>query len=417
MILKIYQITFISLLVLVGQTVTLNAQEVLDNFTPVRPKAMGGAFTAIANDKNSLWTNPGGIGRIRKHRSRQKKHLLSIPNIVGGFNDSGKSFYSRFKTASSNSSSEETTSNNIKEAAKEITKSSSPAWARLAINPVIFYEGIKNVPMAFGIFTNSHISITPSDEDEDKAQIDSTTDVGLNLAFGLTNNVNRLNIGLQVRPIARYTYDSSISYEDLSKTKKLSESIKNNGNKLSSLAIDIGILYTLADFWFPTIGLSILNVPLGCQNNYLNPYSKKRETICGTKFTGTINNPESLHLVDPTDFRLGLSITPRVFHKFALRIALDLHQLAIETGASSYGLPGVGLSKQFHAGIELFYGNPLLSSPFSVRAGINQGFLTYGLSFNLSWLYIEIASYGQEISIKSTSQEDRRFLFALSLEI
>ena len=68
---------------------SLTAIEVPQHYTPVRPNALGGAFTAIANDENAIWTNPAGISRVRKARSRKTTNIVSFPNAVAGANADG----------------------------------------------------------------------------------------------------------------------------------------------------------------------------------------------------------------------------------------------------------------------------------------------------------------------------------------
>ena len=99
-----------------------------------------------------------------------------------------------------------------------------------------------------------------------------------------------------------------------------------------------------------------------------------------------------------------------------MRFALDAHQLPVGTPDQSYGLQGIEVSKLLHAGVELFAGNPLEISPFSVRAGYSQGFVTTGASVNLSFVAFEFAYYGRDVSSSSTPIEDRRYLGSFSFD-
>ena len=180
------------------------------------------------------------------------------------------------------------------------------------------------------------------------------------------------------------------------------------------------MLWTVADFWYPTLGLAILNAPLGCVNGFLNPYNKLRENVCGTKYqvsSTSSYNMDSLYLLDPTDIRLGLSIMPRLARTVSLRIAFDLQHGFLQVGENYWGLQGVDLSKLFHAGVEIFIGNPLERYTTAIRFGSGQGFASYGISLDLLLLKIEFAAYGVDIGSYSKPQEDRRFLFSLSSDI
>ncbi|RYD71951.1 MAG: hypothetical protein EOP84_24015, partial [Verrucomicrobiaceae bacterium] len=172
----------------------------------------------------------------------------------------------------------------------------------------------------------------------------------------------------------------------------------------------------LRSAYFPTIGLSVLNAPTGCKDDYLNPFSKKRERVCGTVFKGSFENPEAISTVDPTDVRLGLSMTPRFSSKLAARIALDLHHLPVTIGDNHYGLDGIAPLKQLHAGIEFFVGNPLERSPFTVAMGLSQGFFTFGATVEVGVVSLEFSTYGRDISATDSPKEDRRMLAGLSME-
>lgn len=386
-----------------------------ENFVPVRPKGMGGAFTAVANDHNSVWTNPAGIARIRKHRSRKFFHLLTLPNLSVGGNRSSRSFYRQFKLERSTAGSQSTTSSNIESAAEEFS-GSKPLWARVSANPLLFFEAAKGTPMVLGLYTDSRVELSPGD-DASQARVSAVSDVGALIGVSFTNWVNRLNFGLQIRPSSRFSFDDSVDYETLADASQVQKLVSTHGNALTAIALDMGLLYTLADFWFPTLGIAILNLPIGCKDDYLNPFSRERERVCGTKYRGSVKNSESLYLVDPADLRVGVSITPRIFHKLSVRLALGYHHLAVMLGESTMGLGGIDTAKQLHAGIEIFSGNPLSLPNFSFRGGINQGMATFGLSLRLNTLYLEFASYGQDISTTPSSSEDRRFVMTVSTEL
>lgn len=392
------------------------AQELFEPFAPVRPMGMGGASVATANDQNAIWSNPAGISRIRKARSRSAVHFLAFPSIVAGANSEGISFYSQLQ----NSSGSGTLANNIKSAIDSSSSQSSqkPIWGRLSANPKIIFEPTQDSPIAFSLFSNSRAKLTfVTDDGSESTQVEGITDVGGTIGISMTNQTNRLNFGIQVRPMIRYAYDDKIDITTLTQNKVMEDRIKADANHGTGIGIDLGFMWTFADFWFPTFGLAVFNLPTGCRDDYLNPFTELRQKICGTTYSGTINNPESLFLVDPTDIRAGISITPRLSNKMALRFAIDVHHLYFATGTTYYGLPGVEPVKQAHAGVELFFGNPLMLNPFSLRAGVNQGNLTLGATVRFSFIAIEYASYGKDISADPTSVEDRRSLLSLTAEL
>jgi hypothetical protein len=384
------------------------AEEIPEHFTPVRPAGMGGAFTAVANDENAVWTNPAGIGRVRKARSRKTFNVTKFPNVILGANSASRSFYEGFKGAQDKSVE------GILSDAEDL--GDKPFYARAALFPVMLFDAGRNAPMAFGIYSNTTSKAVIEKDNPTQARVEAISDLGTVVGFGFTNDSNRFNVGLQVRPIWRYAYEETIESSDLLNKVQMKSNVKDGANKSTGLGADFGMMYTVADFWYPTVGVAILNLPTGCRDEYLNPFTEKRETVCGTKYTGDFSNEDALSTVDPTDVRAGIAITPRLTRKMALRFALDVHQLPVASGTQNYGLKGIEASKLVHAGAELFFGNPLEIAPVSLRAGYGQGFATMGASLNLGFISLEFASFGRDVSSGAEPVEDRRYMGSLSFD-
>ncbi len=384
------------------------AEEIPEPFTPVRPMGMGGAFTAVANDENSAWTNPAGIARSRKARSRNTLNLLKLPNLVAGANSEARTFYTGFKGAADKS---------VEGVIDSLDKiGDKPFWARAALYPVGLIDVSRETPMLIGALSSTTTKIIVPKDDPSQARVEAVADVGVVTSFALTDASNRFSIGLSLRPMARYAYEDNIPSETLLNKGEMKRRLKDDANKSQGLGIDAGLLYTVADFWYPTVGVAVLNLPTGCRDNYLNPFTEKRERVCGNKFRGSFANADALSTVDPTDARVGFSITPRLGRKVNARLALDIHQLPLMIGKNSYGLAGIEASKLVHAGVEVFAGNPLQLSDFSVRAGYSQGFATAGASVNLGFVEFAFATFGRDVSSTSKPLEDRRYLGSLSFD-
>ena len=290
-----------------------------------------------------------------------------------------------------------------------------PFYAVAASAPLMMIN-LGTVPTAIGAYTHTEIKALVDTEDPTLAQTSVVSDLGGVIGFALSDRSNRFNFGLQVRPITRYAYEDTIPITTLADKKELERTLRDDANKSAGLAVDAGILLTLADFWFPTIGLAVLNAPTGCKENYLNPYSKLRETTCGTVFQGSFGNPDALSTVDPTDIRAGISITPRLGRKLALRLGIDVHHIFLTNGTQNYGLSEVDSLKKFHAGAEVFVGNPLLPPEFTVGFGVGQGFYSMGTTAHLGFLSLELAVYGADVSTSATPKEDRRVVGSLAFD-
>lgn len=393
-------------LALLGASPLASGEEIPEGFSGVRPAGMGDAFTAVANDENAVWTNPAGIARSRKARARETFHITKFPNLIGGANANGQAFYKGYMSAA-NQSVEAIVSGSDNLGDK-------PFWARAAAFPVTLFDIDNRYPAAFGAYWNTTTKIIVPKDTPEVTKIEAISDLGGVLTFGTQNFANRMNTALQLRPIARYAYEDRIPSDALLNKGEMQTRLKDDSNKSQALAIDAGVLYTVADFWFPTIGLSILNVPTGCRPEYLNPFTQKLERVCGTVFRGTFANDDALSTVDSTDLRLGLAITPRLGRSISARIALDVHHLPLGDADASYGLHGIEVGKLLHVGLELFSGNPLQVANFSARAGYSQGFVSAGVTADFGYGTIEFATFGRDVSSSVAPLEDRRYLANLT---
>jgi hypothetical protein len=391
----------VSLLGILGCTQSLFG-EIPEGYLGTRPAGMGGAFTAVANDESSFFTNPAGISRIRKARSRKGVHLTLFPNATVGFNSGASNLYTTLKSATGTDVAEAIAAANI--------VSDKPFYVRGASFPAILFEGGKNFPVGVGFVGNSISKIYIDKDLPTDARIVSVTDAGGAVGFAFTNFENRLNLGISIRPTYRYAYEDTVPTSELKESTALAKRMKQSSNSGFGLGVDAGLMFTLADFWFPTLGLAIRNLPTGCQTDYLNPFTEERQSVCGTVYSSKDGNPDALSNVDPMDLRVGFSISPRIAREFGVRFAADLHNLYLTSGTTYYGLPGIDSGKLIHGGIEFFSGNPLEQSGFSARIGASQGFVSYGASFHAPFFHLEFASYGVDVSDKATKVEDRRYL-------
>lgn len=384
------------------------AEEIPESYVPVRPYGMGGAWTAIANDENAVWTNPAGIARIRKARSRKTVNLIKVPNLIVGANSKSKGFIEAVSDGTGTSSLEEV-------ASKADDLGDKPFWAFAGAFPLIMFD-MEDLPSVVGAYSGNTISSVLNSNDKSLANTEAISDVGGVYGLAFTDRSNRINFGIVTRYVARFAYEDKIPILEFSNVQVLQQRLKSQSNKSTALAVDLGFMWTFADFWFPTFGLAVLNAPTGCRSDYLNPFSKTRQTVCGTVFKGSFSNPEAISTVDPTDIRYGFSLTPRFSNKLGARVAVDMHHVAFVSGSKVYGLDGIDPIKLLHAGVEIFTGNPLLPAPFSVSVGLNQGYYTMGASVRLPYFALDFSSFGRDISADSSPVEDRRYMGGLSVD-
>ncbi len=378
------------------------ATEIPEHYTSPRAEGMGNAFTSIANDENSVWTNPAGLCRIRKPRSKDFLHAARFPNIAVGANSKAQTFYQDIMSA------EDAISDSIAENDAELGAGGT-LWAGSSVFPNLIVD-INRTPVLAGGYSFNRNAVYVTSDAPESAQIESVSDFGGILAISLPNRTNLFSVGASVRYVERFAWEETVPTDELADSAALQERFQAGYNQTTGYGLDVGMIYTMADFWYPTFGISVLDVPLGCKEKYLNPFSKMRETVCGTVFSGTFYNEDAVSMVDATDVRVGFSIMPRLARGVSLRLAADAHHIPINTGTQVYGLQGIEVSKLIHGGAELFLGNPLAQSNFSLRAGARQGFWTAGASMSFAYMLLEVATYGVDVSSTSKAVEDRRTL-------
>ncbi len=388
------------------------AKELPEIWESTRSMGMGNASCSTANDEQSLFSNPAGVGRARKARSRNSVFLTKIPNIVVGANSESRSFYSTAKAAG-----EASAESLISDSAN--LEESKPFWFRFGAFPVTMFEFDRTTPAAMGVYVNSRSKAVIDPESPEQAQLESIADMGGIFNIGMTDSTNRMNIGVQIRPTSRFAYEDTVATSRLASTTQataLAKDMRTKANRSTGIGADFGVMYTLPDYWFPSFGASILNIPSGCRENYLNPFTKKMETVCGTKYAGSFNDPNALSVIDPTDIRAGVSIMPRLARSVTIRLAAEAHHMYAPNGETTYGLAGVPPTQMANVGAEVFWGNPLkVDSAFSFRFGSSEGFYTVGFSLEALGFLLEFASYGRDVAYAGTKAvEDRRYLLGLT---
>lgn len=374
------------------------AGELLTPLITVKPTGMGGAYTAIAGDHNAPFTNPAGTTRVKKARGRGSFHHLQAPNLVVGANGDGQRLSGLLSG-----------SGEVDESFATLAKNG--AWAAVGISPMAVFQ-YRSTIITGGFANESVLSIKPSPADATLLEVSTSLDHSPYLNLAWHDRSNLISGAVQMRYTQRNATDMTIPVTLLADKNAVKDAFAANESKSTGLALDAGLMLTFADFWYPTLGIAVFNLPLGCQQDYLNPYSKTRADVCGTVFQGA--NPDAISAVDPTDLRLGFAISPRMSRNLGIRMAIDYHHIHFASGSDNYGLSQIPISKQLHAGFQIYQGNPLLPAPYALSFGIGQGQVSAGVSANFSGFQIEFTTYGRDISYEESPQEDRRTLISIS---
>jgi hypothetical protein len=400
------------------------------DWNSVRASGMGGSFTAVTGDETSSFFNPAGAAWLRNPRSKKSLEKVYFPGLLVGGNalaldGIGAGIQTGNKVSSSLSGVTDAPSDlvnadrfgKILQVAKE--HPGSPLFAELQFYPAAVVGSRGGPTYVLGLPVRSEFSLGVIDAaDTSKAYINSRTTAGaLVTVAGLTRS-GVLGYGFSIRPNYRYsyqTYEYSTSNTSFSSFRK---AVGGGASKTSGVQADAGFVFIMRDYWFPTIGIAVRNLPTACVDNYTNPVSGKSYTVCGSKRSGDITTENSSDAIDPTEVRAGVSITPRFRAgslRVNLRIAIDAYPIPVTVSGKSYGFSDLSINEILHSGGELFFGNTMGDQSLAFRAGTYGSNQTYGATFALGSFEIEWATYpGYSLLPGQTSRQDRRHLIGTS---
>ncbi|MEY4066750.1 MAG: hypothetical protein RIR26_2958 [Pseudomonadota bacterium] len=369
-------------------------------------KALGGSQTAHAINEDAAFANPANLSRTRNPRSRNQVDVIDVPNLSLGGNAAA---LSTFKGKALNPSSWLKNLASLSSASRGYFEFQSFPWLVM---------GEKRGPTYFlGLPVRTTLLTLPSEDGGLTRQIKTQTTASAVLSSIISSRSGAVSAAISFRPNIRWNTDDTFSLSEISSSKSLLSDLKKSTHKTTSNAIDLGIAVTASDYWLPTFGLSVLNLPTDCVDQYLNPATGKSQSVCGAKRSGGRQDTIPETLLDPTEIRAGLSIIPRIRlgqYKFNVKISGDIYPLPLKNGGKTYGLHDVNINQLTHAGIELFPGNAMSTKSFSLRAGLNETRTSFGISLPMPHFTLEAASYEAALFSDGKAQKERRYLIGLS---
>ncbi len=396
------------------------------DWNSARAAGMGGSFTAVPGDETSSFFNPAGAAWLRNPRSKKSLEKIYFPGLLVGGNALA---LDGIAAGLQTGNKVDTTVSGVTQAPSDLVNADrfgklldvakrhpgSPIFGEIQMYPAAVIGSRGGATYVVGLPIRSEFSLGVLEAtDTSKAYINSrTTAGGLLTVAGMTRS-GVLGYGFSIRPNYRYAYQTyeyptgASSFADFRKT------VGGGASKTSGVQTDAGFVFIMRDYWFPTLGVSVRNLPTACVENYKNPVTDKSYTVCGSKRSGTITETNAIDAIDPTEVRAGVSITPR-FRSGALRvnlrISVDAYPIPIEFSGKSYGFSDLGVNEILHAGAELFFGSLMGDQSLALRAGTFGTNQTYGATLALGVFELEWATYpGYSLLPGQTTRQDRRHL-------
>ncbi len=324
-----------------------------------RPMGMGGAFTGVSDDENALFYNPAGLNRIKPGEG---KVIILNPGL--SLNSSAMNVIDKI--------SDKLTEDPINTLSPYIGQNmhanlmvSTPSYVRHNFGVMLLLPNIKN-----NTTLRRNVAL--------QAIEDVVMDTGLIVGMSHGFLQDRLSVGADVKFLVRGA--GHVTMDAVQLYTKEALSFKDIGGYGFGVDADLGAMYTFnkVAFFIPTVGLTLKN-------------------IGATKFPTRFEN-KTADLPDAFRLRRSLALgskfeLPNVWRFTKWLVAFDINDIGL----------GGSFFKKVHLGTEAW-----LLNFFGLRGGINQGYLTFGLTLDIPVMQVDFYTYAEELGQGAGSKGDRR---------
>ncbi len=392
------------------------AQYVPQDWSNPYASAQGNAFSAWANDGTAIFHNPAGISLL--HNPASKKHLLGYKDIIAADVEANQSLLTQAHGSSND--------NTLLFFHAARNSPYVPSYAAVQTFPHIILGAKRSFSLLLGGYgrtENSAVQVNPSAPSV--VTFKSVSTAAGAIAFSHGTEKGFLRWGISFRPNLRWEYYSSnYDLNIYTSENDLYTQIKNKGVESAGMAADAGVSMTFSDYWFPTLGASVRNIPTGCISDYVDPTTYKKESMCGVLRTKSNSSTLNESRLDPTEVHAGISITPRFwlwgtvvnFHMLA-----EAYPIQITYQNKNYSIPTED-KNLVHLGGELFFGSVFEKHHFVLRGGYQNGAPTWGGTLEIPFFEITYSSYVVPYSVQDSALNlhqghQRRHLISLEMAL
>lgn len=337
---------------------TLWATEVRENYNGIRSLGMGGAGVAIVNDETAMHTNPAGLGRLRDSYG-----TIIDPEIETSYT-SKKMYDAKAFTNPLDLEQAEATADASRGSLLHTRAQIFPSY--VAKNFGIGFHGLRTLDAKMNA---AGTAMTTYYRD----------DLSLLLGVNLRLFDGRIKIGAVGKAISRIEIDKDIPIPG-------SLDVSQHASEGVGVGIDSGIIMTAPIAWLPTIAAVMRDAG-----------STPFDSGSGLRLT-TTTRPKTIE----QDIDVGLSVFP--IHSNSSRSTFTLEYQKLTEASKA-----VDKNRYYHLGYEFNYGDL-----FFLRMGMNQRYWTAGIEFASEHTQFQIASYGEDIGVDGSPEEDRRYVFKFS---
>lgn len=374
---KLLKILFVFLLVF--SAVSYAADERPSTYLGLRPAGMGGAFSAISDDENAFFYNPAGLADVTV-----SKFVLLNPSFKFGEGLQDLMDMKKDVDDAKNDAVKQT----------EILRKFIPLSVRFGGSLFPYYV-TKN--FGVGILTQADFAVDVKNRVMPTVYIDGQVDVTVVGTYAMKlEEIEGLSIGGSVKIINRGKAVEKETGEIPVSLGVIDLAGANIDEKFDSvtatgMAIDAGAIYQLDEKI--KVALVLKNIG-GVKFDF-----ESTDTTTGTptKYEGEI----------PFGITIGASYKYELPEKY--KESLSAKDILLAADIADIGAGG-SFWKKVHLGAET-----VVLRKISTRAGINQGYLTFGLGYRLGIFQLDYAYYQEERGRYAGQLVDKSHLVNLTL--
>ena len=335
-----------------------------------RTQAMGGASVAVADDQQSLYTNPAGLALIQDKG-------YAIANVLGEANQDFRRVTNKIESLSDKDTPTSRAGNN------RLLAGVMGQHARIVLSNLAYYIGAAGFGVSFLYQAVTEVSVNrpTNPRIHAKGDVDSVLTGSIARPIHYARNVLRDQAfgywGATLKFLSRRSIDREFDARDFAALSE--DDLRDNQFKGSTADMDAGMLWKLNNNpWNPVLGMYIGN-------------------IFETEVDPTIGRLRR-------QFGVGASFRPLSGPDERNRKLLLAADYWDQTGDGAW-------MSNFRLGMEV-----KLRSWLKVQVGLRGGYMCTGFSADFGEGRIDFATYSEERGSRPGDLEDRRYSLSLGFE-
>ncbi len=333
-----------------------------------RSQGMGGAFVAVADDQQALFSNPAGLGQITDKS-------YAVLDATAEINQDMRRVEDKTDGLSDADTPEARASNN------RVLSDVMGQQSRLVASNLAYYLGSTGFGAGFLYQTIAQIGIErpTNPRIRAKADVDAVLTgavarpIGSRVVFGDSATGHW---GLGMKFLSRRSLDREYDARDFAALSE--DDLRNDALKGAAFDLDGGVLYKLANPWNQTVGLSVSNVFESEIDSRIGRLPRRVDV-------GTAIRP--------------LSGSPERSRK--LLLAADLAD--ITSDGTLFSKLRLGMEARMRTWLTL-------------RGGLRGGYLSAGATAKFREARFEFATYSEELGERPGDREDRRYSVSMAVD-